>query len=62
MNTDQSRPCEAMAWIVEDGIALAETDGSTLAAEYLAARGVPDAVIARVLCEPGQRRDPPWTL
>ena len=58
-NDDRSRPDEAMAWIVEDGIALAASDRRPEAVEYLAARNVPDAVIARVLMEPGRRRAPP---
>jgi hypothetical protein len=53
---DRSRPDLAMARFVEHGISLAATHGQTEAAAYLAARGVPDAVIARVLCEPSRRR------
>ena len=53
---DRSRPDLAMAKFVEHGVSLAATHGQTEAAAYLAARGVPDAVIARVLCEPGRRR------
>lgn len=53
---DLSRPNLAMALIVDHGIAMAETEGMAKAAAYLAARNVPDAVIARVLCEPGRRR------
>lgn len=53
---DQSRPNLAMALIVDHGIAMAETEGMAKAAAYLAARNVPDAVIARVLCEPDRRR------
>jgi hypothetical protein len=56
---DRSRPDLAMAKFVEYGIALAATHGQTEAAAYLAARGVPDAVIARVLCEPSRRRTLP---
>jgi len=53
---DQSRPNLAMALIVDHGIAMAETEGMAKAVAYLTARGVPDAVIARVLCEPDRRR------
>jgi hypothetical protein len=63
MNTnDRSRPGDAVAWIVEDGIALAALKGRTLAAGYLVARRVPDAVIARVLCESDHRRKAPWAI
>jgi hypothetical protein len=55
-NVDQSRPNLAMALIVDHGIAMAETQGKAKAVAYLTARGVPDAVIARVLCEPERRR------
>jgi hypothetical protein len=55
-NDDQSRPNSVMALIVDHGIAMAETEGMAKAVAYLTARGVPDAVIARVLCEPGRRR------
>lgn len=53
---DQSRPNLAMALIVDHGIAMAGTQGMAKAVAYLTARGVPDAVIARVLCEPDRRR------
>jgi hypothetical protein len=57
MQTDErSCPSQAMEWIIEDGIALAAIDGQRVAAAYLAARGVPETVIARVLCEPSRRR------
>jgi hypothetical protein len=53
---DPSRPNLAMALIVDHGIALAATAGNVVAAAYLAERHVPDAVIARVLCDPDRRR------
>lgn len=53
---EQSRPNLAMALIVDHGIAMAGTEGMAKAAAYLASRNVPDAVIARVLCEPNRRR------
>ena len=63
MRTDpRSRPNFAMKWIVEDGVALAGSVGHCEAAAYLAARGVADSVIARVLFEPGRRRSLPWEL
>ena len=63
MQTNRSRPDKSMAWIVEDGIALAESDGQPEEAlAYLAARNVPEAVIARVLREPGRRRASPLPL
>ena len=56
MYTDRSRPNLAMALIVDHGIAMAATHGIVKAAAYLSVHGVPDAVIARVLCEPERRR------
>jgi hypothetical protein len=54
---DRSRPNLIMALIVDQGIAMAETTGRAAAAAYLAQRKVPDAVIARVLCDPEHRRN-----
>lgn len=42
--------------VVDAGIALKEVSGPQAAAKFMAALGVPDAVIARVLCEPAWRR------
>ena len=53
---DRSRPGLVMTKFVVHGISLATTQGGTEAAAYLAARGLPDAAIARVLCEPTRRR------
>lgn len=53
---DPSRPNLAMALIVDHGIAMAATSGNAVAVAYLTERNVPDAVIARVLCDPGRRR------
>jgi hypothetical protein len=53
---DKSRPDKGMAALVEDGIEMSATDGQDWAAEYLTERGVPYAVIVRVLRKPNQRR------
>lgn len=53
---DRSRPNLIMALIVDQGIAMAESTGKAAAAAYMAQRKVPDAVIARVLCDPEHRR------
>ena len=42
--------------VVDAGIALKEVAGTRDAARFMASLGVPDAVIARVLCEPAWRR------
>lgn len=42
--------------VVDAGIALKEVSGVRAAASFMASLGVPDAVIARVLCEPAWRR------
>ncbi|HEU4777291.1 MAG TPA: hypothetical protein VFS95_10725 [Telluria sp.] len=42
--------------VVDAGVALKEVSGTRAAAEFMAKLGVPDAVIARVLCEPAWRR------
>lgn len=42
--------------VVDAGIALKEVSGMRAAAKFMATLGVPDAVIARVLCEPAWRR------
>lgn len=55
MQPDKSRPGQGMAATVEAGIALA-AEGRDGALAYLIAHRVPDAVIARVLCEPARRR------
>ncbi len=56
MCADRSRPNLAMALIVNHGIMMASMHGMVKAAAYLSVHGVPDAVIARVLCEPERRR------
>jgi hypothetical protein len=42
--------------LVDAGVALKEVSGTRAAAEFMVKLGVPDAVIARVLCEPAWRR------
>jgi hypothetical protein len=45
-----------MALIVEQGIARDVLHGSVLAWKFMAANGVPDQIIARVLAHPADRR------
>ena len=56
---NNSRPDKEMAALVDDGIELAAVCGREKIYVCLAARGVPDAVLERVLCEPERRRIPP---
>ena len=53
---NNSRPDTEMAALVEEGLELAEVCGREKIYVCLAARGVPDAVLERVLCEPDRRR------
>lgn len=53
-----SRPNTTLAYLVERFIAIADTDHDRVVAAMIAAH-VPDRVIARVLCEPRQRRSAP---
>jgi hypothetical protein len=52
----QHRTNRNMALIIEQGIARDLLHGSVLAWKFMAAHGVPDAVIARVLARPEERR------
>jgi hypothetical protein len=52
------RPDKEMAALVDDGIELAAVCGREKIYVCLAACGVPDAVLERVLCEPERRRAP----
>jgi hypothetical protein len=45
-----------MALIIEQGIARDLLHGSVLAWKFMASHGVPDALIARVLAHPAERR------
>lgn len=45
-----------MALVIEQGIARDLLHGSVLAWKFMAAHGVPDQVIARVLAHPAERR------
>lgn len=45
-----------MALIIEQGIARDLLHGSVLAWKFMAANGVPDHIIARVLAHPADRR------
>lgn len=58
----ESRPDLATATIVESGIALVTARGRAGAAQYLTQHRVPDAVIARVLCDPARRRATTFAL
>jgi hypothetical protein len=51
-----SRPGQAIAKIVDAGVALQISHGSAYAAEYLTKNGVGFGVIVRVLSEPHRRR------
>lgn len=53
------RPNLTMHDVVELGIAMLKTAGAREAAQFLAARDVPFAVIVRVLSEPERRRQSP---
>jgi hypothetical protein len=50
------RPDHVTAEIVESGISVGDEKGTSSAIAYLAVRGVPDNVIARVLNAPQRRR------
>lgn len=50
------RPDHVTAEIVESGISVKDEQGTSSAISYLAVRGVPDSVIARVLHAPQRRR------
>ena len=45
-----------LALVIEQGIARDVLHGSVLAWKYMAANGVPDPIIARVLAHPADRR------
>jgi hypothetical protein len=55
---NNARPDKEMAALVDEGVALAAVCGREKIYVCLAARGVPDAVLERVLCEPERRRAP----
>ena len=57
-NDTNSRPDKEMAALVDDGIELTAVCGREKIYVCLAARGVPDAVLERVLCVPELRRAP----
>ena len=52
----QDRTNAAMSLIIEQGIARDLLHGSVLAWKFMAAQGVPDELIARVLARPAERR------
>ena len=52
----QDRTNTAMSLIIEQGIARDLLHGSVLAWKFMAAQGVPDELIARVLARPAERR------
>ena len=52
----QDRTNTAMSLIIEQGIARDQLHGSVLAWKFMAAQGVPDELIARVLARPAERR------
>jgi len=52
----QDRTNTALALIIEQGIERDQLHGSVLAWKFMAANGVPDDMIARVLAHPSQRR------
>jgi hypothetical protein len=52
----QHRTNLALSLIVEQGIARDLLHGSVLAWKFMAAHGVPDDIIARVLAHPEERR------
>ena len=52
----QDRTNTAMSLIVEQGIARDLLHGSVMAWKFMAANGVPDELIARVLARPTERR------
>ena len=52
----QARTNTSLSLIIEQGIARDLLHGSVLAWKFMAAHGVPTAMIARVLAYPGQRR------
>ena len=57
MTTQQNdTPKHNLDKVVDAGIALKAVSGMRAAAHFMAKLGVPDAVIARVLCEPAWRR------
>ncbi|MES2017968.1 MAG: hypothetical protein V4484_15885 [Pseudomonadota bacterium] len=45
-----------MSVIIEQGVAQDLLHGSVLAWKFMAAHGIPDEIIARVLAHPGDRR------
>jgi hypothetical protein len=59
MRKDSRRPPDRREQIIEVGIFLALAFGARRGALFLAARGVSDRTIVRVLCEPAQRRSAP---
>jgi hypothetical protein len=52
----QARINTEMMHLIEQGITLDILHGSVVAWRFLAAHGVPDEIILRVLSEPSQRR------
>ncbi|MFL6660142.1 MAG: hypothetical protein ACJ8GW_18805 [Massilia sp.] len=52
----QVRTNRAMAQIIEQGLERDLLHGSVLAWKFMAAQGVPEPLIARVLADPAQRR------
>ncbi|MES2317620.1 MAG: hypothetical protein V4631_09015 [Pseudomonadota bacterium] len=52
----QARTNTALSLIIEQGIARDLLHGSVLAWKFMAAHGVPNDMIARVLAHPGERR------
>lgn len=53
---DDGRPNIALAKSVEDALQTVDACGRRHVARLMSARGVPFAVVVRVLAEPGQRR------
>lgn len=53
----QARNNTRMRLIVEQGVAQDQTHGSVAAWRFLAANGVPEALILRVLSDPQRRRE-----
>lgn len=53
---DDGRPNTALAKSVEDALQTVDAHGRRHVARQMSARGVPFAVVVRVLAEPSQRR------